>query len=324
MTITEMQSKIRELKEKTDTVVLAHSYQAREIIEAADIKGDSFQLSVNARDLKHRNLVLCGVKFMAETAKILSRDKRVFLANPQTGCPMAELLSPEALIELKNAEPDRAVVAYINTTAELKKLCDVCVTSSAAVQIVRNMKEEKILFIPDCNLGDYIKKQVPEKDIKLIEGGCPVHDAVTADDVKTAQAKYPGAPVLVHPECKPEVLELADYVGSTTGIMEYAKNSDKHEFIIGTEISIAEHLQYDCPGKNFYPLSGKILCPDMKLTTLPDLLKTLESIEKDDGGACEIIMSDEEMEQAGRCIENMIELSARQGNFGEREILQSS
>jgi quinolinate synthase len=310
MTITEMQARIRELKQATDTAVLAHSYQAREILEVADISGDSYQLSISARDAGQRNLILCGVRFMAETAKILNRGKRVFLANSDAGCPMAEQLTPEALTELKSAEPDRAVVAYINTTAELKKLCDVCVTSSGAVQIVRNMDADKILFIPDCNLGDYIKKQVPEKDIKLIEGGCcPVHAAVTADDVKAVKAQHPHAPVLVHPECKPEVLELADYIGSTTGIMEYARNSDEREFIIGTEMSIAEHLQYDCPGKVFYPLSGKILCPDMKLTTLPDLLNTLEAIAQNNNSAHEIIMSAGDMESAGKCIENMIRLS---------------
>jgi len=306
MTISEMQNKIRELKQATDTAILAHSYQAREILEIADISGDSYALAISAKTAKQRNLILCGVRFMAETAKILNKDKRVFLANSEAGCPMAEQITPEALAALKKAEPDRAVVAYINTTAELKKLCDVCVTSSGALQIVRNMQAQKILFIPDYNLGSYIKQQVPEKDIKLVEGGCcPVHAAVTADDVKAAKSRYPGALLLVHPECKSEVLELADYIGSTTGIMDFAKNSDAREFIIGTELSIAEHLQYEIPSKKFYPLSKKIICADMRITTLRDILDTLTDMEN----ACEIIMSDEDIVSAGKCIENMIKLS---------------
>ncbi|MCL1822710.1 MAG: quinolinate synthase NadA [Oscillospiraceae bacterium] len=310
MTISEMQEQIRELKQKTNTAVLAHSYQAREILETADITGDSFQLSVAAKSAEQRNLILCGVKFMAETAKILNPEKHVFLANKNAGCPMAEQLTPETLAAMKKAEPDRAVAAYINTTAELKKLCDVCVTSSGAVQIVQNMEAEKILFIPDRNLGEFIKKQVPEKDIKLIDVGCcPVHNAVTAEDVLKAKANYPDALVLVHPECKPEVLKYADYIGSTTGIMEFAKNSSKNEFIIGTEMSITAHLQYECPEKHFYALSGKILCADMKMTTLPDLLNTLQSVAQNDGKAFEIIMSDEDIKQAGRCIENMLKYS---------------
>jgi len=309
MTINDMQCRIRELKQKTDTAILAHSYQAREILEIADIKGDSYTLSVEARSATQRNLLLCGVRFMAETAKILSPDKRVYLANGGAGCPMAEQISFEELQAMKAAEPDRQVVCYINTTAELKKLCDVCVTSSAAVEIVRNMEAEKILFIPDSNLGNYIKKQVPEKDIKLMEGGCPVHAAVTAEDVRAAKNSHPFALVLAHPECTPEVLELADYIGSTTGIMEFAEQSSARQFIIGTEMSIAEHLKYACPDKEFYPLSGKLLCPDMKLTTLPDLLKTLVSIDADDGRAAEIIMNETDMEQAGWCIVNMVKYS---------------
>ena len=307
--ISDIQKQIIELKTKTDTAVLAHSYQAREITEVADITGDSYQLSAAAKYAKQHNLILCGVKFMAETVKILNKDKRVFMANAEAGCPMAEQIDPELLIALKQKNPDRQVVAYINTTAELKKLCDVCVTSSSAIEIIRNMESEKILFIPDCNLGDYIKKQVPEKDIKLIEGGCPVHAAVTPGDVKAAKSKYPHALVLVHPECVPAVLELSDFVGSTSGIMEFAKKSEAREFIIGTEMSIAEHLQYDCPDKEFYPLSKKILCPNMKITTLPDLFKTLRSVENGDGRALEIVMSDEDIAQAGRCIENMLKYS---------------
>lgn len=268
MNIKDIQTEIIKLKKETNTAILAHSYQGREIIEIADFTGDSYKLSVDAKGVDADNILFCGVHFMAETAKMLSPDKRVFLANSLAGCPMAEQMEAEFIQRIKEQEPDRAVVAYINTTASLKAVCDVCVTSSSALKIVRAMDAEKILFIPDCNLGDYVKRNVPEKDIKLLQGGCPVHAPVTVSDLENAKKLHPNALVLVHPECIPAVTQQADYAGSTSGIMNYAKKSDAKEFIIGTEISIVEHLQYECPEKKFYPLSKKIVCPNMKLTTL--------------------------------------------------------
>ena len=306
MRIKEMQEDILRLKRETDTVILAHSYQAREILEIADFTGDSYKLSVDAKSAEARNLIFCGVHFMAETAKILSPQKRVFLANANAGCPMAEQMSREMISALREKEPDRAVVAYINTTAELKTVSDVCVTSSSALKIVRAMDSRKILFIPDCNLGAFVKKQVPEKDIMLLDGGCPAHSAITGEEAAEAKRTYPDALLLVHPECKPEVSAMADYVGSTSGIMEFARNSECREFIIGTENSIAEHLQYECPDKIFHPMSKKLVCADMKLTTLPDVYRTLKGM--DDGSAFEIKMSDELIEAAGKCINEMIRL----------------
>lgn len=243
---------------------------------------------------------------MAETAKILSPDKRVFLAKKGAGCPMAEQFGREYIARIREKEPDRAVVAYINTTAELKTVCDVCVTSSSALKIVRAMDAEKILFVPDCNLGDYVKRNVPEKDIMLLEGGCPVHGAITPEEARAAKAEHPGALFLVHPECRPEVVALADYVGSTSGIMDFARKTEAEEFIIGTENSIAEHLQYDCPGKKFYPLSAGLICRDMKLTTLPDVYNTLAGING--GDAYEILMDDELIAGSRKCIDEMIRL----------------
>ena len=231
---------------------------------------------------------------------MLSPDKRVFLANSEAGCPMAEQMDPFIISQLKEKEPDRTVVAYINTTAALKTVCDVCVTSATAVKIVDRIKNNKILFIPDCNLGSYVQKQLPDKDIKLLQGGCPVHASVTLQDLKSVKEKHPEALVLVHPECRPEVTDAADYIGSTSGIMKYAMESDHKEFIIGTEISITEHLQYKCPDKEFYNLSKKILCPNMKLTTLMDVYKTLQNL--DNGKAFEIKMDMEEIEKAKVCI----------------------
>lgn len=304
--IKDIQQLIIELKREKDICILAHSYQAREIVEIADFTGDSYKLSVDASKVKNKNILFCGVHFMAETAKMLSPDKRVFLANPMAGCPMAEQMEPEMIKAIKEREPDRKVVAYINTTARLKAVCDVCVTSSSAVKIVKAMDAEKILFIPDCNLGAFVQKNVPEKDIKLLQGGCPVHAAVDPSEVKEARRLHPDALVLVHPECVPAVSEQADYVGSTAGIMSFAKNSEAKEFIIGTEISIAEHLQYECPEKKFYILSKKILCPNMKLTTLMDVYNSCLGIGG--GDAFEILMTAEEIAESRVCIDEMLRL----------------
>lgn len=306
MNIKDIQTEIIKLKKETNTAILAHSYQGREIIEIADFTGDSYKLSVDAKGVDADNILFCGVHFMAETAKMLSPDKRVFLANSLAGCPMAEQMEAEFIQRIKEQEPDRAVVAYINTTASLKAVCDVCVTSSSALKIVMAMDAEKILFIPDCNLGDYVKRNVPEKDIKLLQGGCPVHASVTVSDLENAKKLHPNALVLVHPECIPAVTQQADYAGSTSGIMNYAKKSDAKEFIIGTEISIVEHLQYECPEKKFYPLSKKIVCPNMKLTTLMDVYNSLKGINN--GEAFEIHMTDEQINSSRRCIDEMIRL----------------
>ncbi|MCL2299943.1 MAG: quinolinate synthase NadA [Firmicutes bacterium] len=303
MTIAALQAEILRLKRETDTCVLAHSYQAREILEVADISGDSFALSKAAAKQPQRNMLLCGVRFMAETVKLLAPEKTVRLANPRAGCPMAEQFDKPALEALKRQYPGYTVVAYINTTAELKTLCDVCVTSSSAVKIVKQLPGKNIIFIPDCNLGAYVASQVPEKNIVLLQGGCPIHAAVTADEAKAAKAAHPEALLLVHPECVPEVAAMADYVGSTAGMMQYAKSASARAFIVGTESSIAEHLQYDCPDKRFYPLSAKLLCPDMKLTTLPEVLLALQ------GQGGEVIEPDEfTMREARKCIDKMIEL----------------
>lgn len=301
--IQEMQRAIKQLKEEKNAFILAHSYQSAAVTEIADYVGDSFQMSLAAQKTKAETIVLCGVHFMAETAKMLAPEKTVILANPDAGCPMAEQMKPEMIEAVKAQKPGFQVVAYINTTAALKTVCDVCVTSSTAVKIVRNLPCDKILFIPDCNLGDYVRRQVPEKEIHLLQGGCPVHAAVTAEEVHSARREHPGARLLVHPECIPQVLGLADYIGSTSGILEYAKASPDREFLIGTEMSIAEHLQLTCPEKKFYTLSKKLLCPDMKITTLSDVYHALLG----DGGL-RIEMEPELMAKARVCIDEMIRL----------------
>ena len=303
MKICEVQEKIIQLKRDKDVCILAHSYQAREIVEIADFTGDSFQLSLAAGKVDNKTVILCGVRFMAETVKILSPDKTVLLANPGAGCPMAEQMDKELISAVKAKHPDYTVVAYINTTAELKTICDVCVTSSSAVRIVDRIPNDNILFLPDCNLGAYVAKQLPHKNIKLLQGGCPIHSVVNTADVKMAKEAHPGALLLVHPECAPDVVSLADFVGSTSAIMEFAENSEGEEFIIGTELSIAEHLQYRCPDKRFFYLSQKLLCPNMRITTLMDVLNCLN------GNAGEEISLDEKtIADARVCIDKMTEL----------------
>lgn len=304
MTIREMQDKILKLKREKDFCILAHSYIKREIIEIADITGDSFKLSKDVCNAPQKNILFCGVHFMAETAKMLNMDKKVYLANSGAGCPMAEQMDPAMLKYMKEKEPDRKVVAYINTTAALKAYCDVCVTSSSAVEIVKKMEGDKLLFIPDCNLGAFVKEQVPEKDIKLVQGGCPIHASVTKEEAEKAKRLHPKALLLVHPECVPAVVEQADYVGSTSGIISFAKKSDNKQFIIGTELEIAETLQYECPDKEFFLLSQKLICPNMKITTLVDVLNTLENPEK----GFEIKMTEAEAAQSKKCIDEMLRL----------------
>ena len=291
------------LKKEKDVCILAHSYEAREIAEIADFVGDSYALSVKAKSVPNQTVLMCGVRFMAETVKILSPEKTVYLSNPIAGCPMAEQMDKEMIQMVKQQFPDYTVMAYVNTTAALKTIADVCVTSSSAVKIAKALDNDKILFIPDCNLGSFVAKNVPEKTVKLLQGGCPIHAAVKPAEVKEAKALHPNALVLVHPECVPGVVEQADYVGSTSGIMEFAKASDAKEFIIGTEISIAEHLQYDCPDKMFYPLTKTLICQNMKATTLVDVYRVLRGEFGE-----EILLDDETIAQARRCIDKMIEL----------------
>ncbi|MCC8043593.1 MAG: quinolinate synthase NadA [Oscillospiraceae bacterium] len=303
MNIRELQRAVIELKKEKDVCILAHSYQSREIAEIADFVGDSFQLSLMAGKTPQKTVIMCGVRFMAETVKILSPQKRVFLANSEAGCPMAEQMDKEMVEHIKKSHTDYTIVAYINTTAALKTVCDVCVTSSSAVKIVKKLPSKNILFLPDCNLGDYVSKQVPEKNIMLLKGGCPVHSRVTADEARQAKLAHPNAPLLVHPECIPEVLSYADYIGSTTGIIDYAEKSAAREFIIGTEISIMHHLSYQCPQKRFYPLSKNLICPNMRLTSLTDVYRTLSGISAE-----EIVLDNETISKARRCIDRMIEL----------------
>lgn len=303
MTIRELQDEIIRLKKEKGICILAHAYQRQDIWDVADYIGDSFGLSQKAAKVQDKTIIMCGVRFMAETVKMLSPQKTVYLANPIAGCPMADQMDTELIAQMKGDMPDHTIVAYINTTAELKTVCDVCVTSSSAVKIIRNIPNDKILFIPDCNLGDWVAKQVPEKKIELVRGGCPTHLRMTKYDVERARQQHPKAEILMHPECHPSIVALADFVGSTTEIMSYAEKGTNSEYIIGTENSIVEHLQFKCPEKSFYPLSKDCVCHNMSATTLTDVYKTVKGI-----GGEEIIMSDELIASSRKCIDEMLRL----------------
>ena len=303
MNIREIQDEIIRLKKENDICILAHSYVSRDVREVADFTGDSYKLSVIAKEVKQKTVLMCGVRFMAETVKILSPEKRVLLSNGIAGCPMAEQMSKDYIESVKKEYPGYTVVAYVNTTAMLKTVCDVCVSSSSAVQIVKNIENKNIIFIPDCNLGAYVAKMLPEKNIKLLNGGCPIHASIDPTEAEKMKAAHPNAKLLVHPECRPAISLMADYAGSTAGILDYARKSDAEEFIIGTEISIAEQLQYEFPDKKFYPLSMKLICPDMKATTLVDVYNAIR------GKAGEEIELDADViEKARGCIDEMIRL----------------
>ena len=299
----ELQAEILRLKKEKDICILAHAYQDHELWEVAAYMGDSFGLSLQAQKAEQKNVIMCGVRFMAETVKILAPEKRVWIANDKAGCPMARQMNREDVLELRKKYPDYTVCAYINTTADMKRAVDVVVTSSSAMKIISKLPDEKILFIPDPNLGGWIAEQMPDKTFAFYDGGCPTHMLISAKDVEEARRLHPEADILVHPECLKEVVSQADYVGSTTGIMKYAKESNKKEFVIGTENSIAAHLQIECPDKTFYALSPLCVCSNMRITTLEDLYGCMM-------GTCgdEILLSPQEIEEARRPIDRMIEL----------------
>lgn len=271
-----MKDKIRQLKKEKNAVILAHYYTPDEVQEIADYIGDSFYLAKAVKQSTAERIVFCGVSFMGESAKILNPLKKVYMPDLTADCPMAHMASPEVIRQMRERYEDLAVVCYINSTAELKCHSDVCVTSSNAVKIVKALPNRNIFFIPDRNLGRHVAEQVPEKNIILNDGCCPIHAAVTAESILAEKAKYPGALVLSHPECEPEVLALSDYIGSTADILKFAKAGTAEEYIIGTEAGVAWQLRKDSPDKQFYFPSPCPCCIDMKRNTLENVLAVLE------------------------------------------------
>lgn len=303
LTVRELQDRIIDLKRKNDVCILAHAYQSQDILEVADYVGDSYGLAVEASKAPQKTILMCGVRFMAETCKILSPEKKVILSNPLAMCPMAAEIDLKGALDMKKEYPGMPLVAYINTTASVKTVTDVVVTSSSAVKIISRMPEKDIIFVPDCNLGSWIQRQLPDKKLHFMMGGCPTHMRITPEAVRQAKALHPNALFLVHPECVKGVVDQADYVGSTTGIMKYARESDAKEFIIGTEASIVQHLQFSCPDKKFYLPSNGCVCHNMKMTTLMDVYGSVNGTAGE-----EITLDDQTILDARKCIDKMIEL----------------
>lgn len=269
-----LKEKILALKEEKEAIILAHNYQAGPVQDIADLIGDSLELSRAAASLEGRVIIFCGVDFMAETAAILSPQKKVFLPASNAGCPMAEMVTAEEVRSARERFPDAAVVAYVNTTAEVKAESDICCTSANAVKVVSSLEEDQVLFIPDRNLARYVTRYT-KKHVIPWEGFCIVHDLMTAEDVAMARLNHPGAEVIVHPECRPEVIDAADFVYSTSGMVRHVCEGKKTAYVIGTEIGILYRMQKVCPSKSCYPLSGKAVCTNMKKTNLTLVLEAL-------------------------------------------------
>lgn len=291
--------KIEKLKNEKNAIILAHYYQPLEIQELADYVGDSYYLSEIARDCKEEIIVFCGVKFMGESAKILSPNKTILMPVVDAGCPMADMANEEGIVKLKKEYPNALVVCYINSTAEVKSHCDVAVTSSSALKILNNIDKDQILFIPDKNLGGYIEEKLPDKEFILWDGYCKYHNKIQESDIFDLKLKYKDAKVLVHPECRREIRDLADYIGSTSGIINYATSSEENDFIIATEEGILHELIKKNPNKNFYIPGNRICCEDMKKTTLEDVYKTLLNMKN------EITIEEDIRQKALNCLLNM-------------------
>ena len=297
------ENKIRELKKQKNAIILAHYYAPAEVQKIADYVGDSFYLAKIAKSSTADVIVFCGVAFMGESAKILNPNKKVLMPDVSADCPMAHMVTEGRIKELREKYDDLAVVCYINSTAELKCQSDVCVTSSNAVKIVKALPNKNIFFIPDKNLGRYVAEQVPEKNVILNHGYCPIHVKVSLEEVLQEKKLHPTALVLSHPECEEKILNISDYIGSTAEIIDFAKQSEKDEFIICTEDGVEFELIKTNPNKKFYFTKTRPCCVDMKLNTLDKLLKVLETEENP------IEVDEETRERALLPLNRMLELA---------------
>ncbi len=295
--------RINELKKEKDAVILAHYYVAPEVQQIADYIGDSFYLSKIAVGLSERTIVFCGVSFMGESAKILNPDKTVLLPDMSADCAMAHMADVSTIQQMRDTYDDLAVVCYINSTAELKRYSDVCVTSANAVDIVKALPNKNIFFIPDRNLAHFVAEQIPEKNFVFNEGYCPVHENMQLEELKKAKEAHPCAAILTHPECPAKIRDMSDYIGSTSGIIDYAGKSDKEEFIVCTENGVFYELQKNNPGKKFYFTETEPVCHDMKLITLEKILHVLKS------GENEVKISQTLRTEAVKPLNNMLELA---------------
>ena len=297
-----LKDEILKLKKEKNAVILGHYYQNIEIDEVADYVGDSLYLSQMAAKTDADIIVFAGVYFMAQTAKIISPNKKVLLPNMQSGCLMADMIDLKQLREFKAQHSEMPVVCYVNSTAEVKSECDICCTSSNAVKIVDSLKAKEIMFVPDTYLGKWIENQLANVKVNTFTGFCPTHLRIKPEDIDAAREKYPNALVLAHPECHKEVCLRADYVGSTTGIMKYAMESDKKQFVIATEKGVVDRLQRDCKDKEFILIKDNIVCPNMKRNSLEDIYNVLKNETN------EITVDEEMAKKALKCIDRMLEV----------------
>ena len=300
----EMKQRIAELKKEKDAVILAHYYVDGDVQEVADYVGDSYYLAEKAVTVPAATIIFCGVSFMGESAKILNPQKRVVMADQKADCPMAHMVDIERIHEVREQYPDAAVVCYVNSTAEIKAESDVCVTSSNAIRIVKKLPNREIFFIPDNNLGRYTAKQLPEKNFIFHDGFCHVHTSIHREEVLRAKEVYPQALILAHPECTEEVLELADFIGSTSQILDYATKSEEKVFLICTEMGIFYELQQKNPDKKFYSVGHRQFCPNMKRIKLESVLSALES------AVPEVQLDDAMIQKAKLPLERMLKLAA--------------
>ncbi len=297
-----LKDEILKLKKEKNAVILGHCYQNIEIDEVADYVGDSLYLSQMAAKTDADIIVFAGVYFMAQTAKIISPNKKVLLPNMQSGCLMADMIDLKQLREFKAQHSKMPVVCYVNSTAEVKSECDICCTSSNAVKIVDSLKAKEIMFVPDTYLGKWVENQLGNVKVNTFTGFCPTHLRIKPEDIDNAREKYPDALVLAHPECHKEVCLRADYVGSTTGIMKYAMESDKKQFVIATEKGVVDRLQRDCKDKEFILIKDNIVCPNMKRNSLEDIYNVLKNETN------EITVEEEMAKKALKCIDRMLEV----------------
>lgn len=298
----ELQNRILELKKEQNALILAHYYQELNIQDIADEVGDSFALAKLAQEASEEKIILCGVRFMAESAKILNPGKTVYLPSDEAGCPMADMITPDDVIELRNKYPKAAVVCYVNSSAEVKAVSDICCTSSSAESVVRSLSQRQIIFVPDKNLGAYIAKKVPEKEFIFNEGYCPIHNILSSSDALAARSLNPNAVLLAHPECRSEVLAEADFIGSTSQILSYARKTDKNNLIIATEDGVYKILKREQPDKDITLITDDLVCPDMKKTTLENVLACLEGKRED------IKIDESIMDKARLSLERMVDI----------------
>lgn len=297
-----MRERIEQLKKEKDIVILAHYYVDGEVQEIADLVGDSYFLAKKATEVSQQNILFCGVSFMGESAKILNPGKRVIMADEFADCPMAHMVDIAKIQQVREQYPDVAVVCYVNSTAEIKAYSDVCVTSSNALRVVQSLPNKHIFFIPDNNLGRYISTLVPEKEFIFNDGFCHVHTSIHRENVEEAKKLHPNAPVLTHPECTADVLEISDFIGSTSEILDYATKSDAKEFIICTEMGIFFELEQKNPDKRFYSVGHRQFCPNMKKITLEKVVRAMEEMEP------EVTMDEELRVKANAPLVKMLEL----------------